>query len=125
MDNPRRLWSHSSMATRTAWLLLALTGVGMIATYHRAHDELVLMPVALWTCMELRRRITSVWAWSVLVLLTGTWFAIPSKSDLLTLRQAALFSCCLACVLAGCAGWSALQAKKGGTNDPLSVPGGQ
>ena len=105
--------------------VLALTGVGMIATYHRAHDELVLMPVALWICLELKRRIASIGAWSVLLLLAGTWFAIPASTELLKLRQAALFSCCLACVLVGCAAWSAFQAKKGGTNDRLSVPGGQ
>ena len=105
--------------------VLALTGVGMIATYHRAHDELVLMPMALWICLELQRRMASIGAWSVLLLLAGTWFALPASTDLLKLRQAALFSSCLACVLVGCAAWRAFQAKKGGTNDLLSVPGGQ
>lgn len=120
------LWMARRLRPEDALLfVLAVTGVGMIASYHRAHDELVLMPVALWICLELRRRITSIRAWSVLVLLGGTWFAIPSKSDLLGLRQGALFSCCLACVLVGCAVFNALQTKKGGTNDPLSVPGGQ
>jgi hypothetical protein len=120
------LWAVRRLRQEDALLfVLTMTAVGMIATYHRAHDELVLMPVALWICTELKRRITSIWGWSVLGLVGGTWYAIPSKFELTALRQAALFSCCLACVLVGCVGWSALRAKKGGTNDPLSVPGGQ
>jgi hypothetical protein len=43
----------------------------------------------------------------------------------LRLRQGALMSCGLACALVGCAAWRVFQAKKGGTNDRLSVPGGQ
>ncbi|HKO20774.1 MAG TPA: glycosyltransferase family 87 protein, partial [Acidobacteriaceae bacterium] len=92
--------------------VLAVFGVGMLVSYHRAHDAVILPGLlGLWLCQVIRpamaRRMSKATRWiygtgsaAIVVLLVGSWFSIPAEAafsiaawlhapalgDLLTLR---------------------------------------
>ncbi len=107
----------------------ALAALGQIATYHRDHDQIVLMPIALWICVELRQALRSrrCTATAILAILIGTtiiagwipWAREPQR--FLQNRQASIVSIALVfLMLAGM-----MATKKGGIDGDLSMPGGQ
>lgn len=98
----------------------AVIAVGIIASYHRAHDGVVLTPLLLWISLVAQRLAGKGTTWrrsaaivGVSALYVGEWFSIPARialllgqrlharwiGELLMLRQGALFAALLACVL--------------------------
>jgi hypothetical protein len=135
------------------WQILftsSLFSVGMLVSYHRAHDAVILPALlGLWIChagrtilasrfLRTRRWIFGAGSAAVLAMLAGSWFGIPREAagriaawwhapavqDLLTLRQAALFAAGMAVTLAVLT-WATGRRQKDGTDILLPVPGGQ
>jgi len=136
------------------WQILfvaAVFGVGMLVSYHRAHDAVILPGLlGLWICQMTRRGFarhlgkTTRWIYGagsvgVVLLLVGSWFSIPAEAarglsvwlhapalyDLLTLRQAALTAAGMAVLLVVLSGLTGPGRQKDGTDFLGSVPGGQ
>lgn len=131
--------------------VLAVFGVGMLVSYHRAHDAVILPELlGLWLCQMVRpataRRMSKAMRWiygagsaAVVVLLISSWFSLPAAaafsiaawlhapalSDLLTLRQAALVAAGMAVLLVVLTWLTAPSRQKDGTDFLGSVPGGQ
>ncbi len=123
------LWAARATRTRpltpdqAALAVSAVVAFGLLATYHRAHDSILLLPLFLWNITDivrpgpLRSRIAPT-----AVLLLFVIASIPVHEGLFAFRQAALLMVCLTFLLV-CL--TCLQAKKGGMNGTLFMPGGQ
>jgi hypothetical protein len=145
-------WQKRWGSPDPAWQVLfvsATFAVGMVASYHRAHDAVLLAGLlGLWICGAVRgglkreclARVRWFYAGSsaaLLCILLGQWFTVPGSicirvagfldapwtGDLLALRQGALAAACLAAILVVLV--NITGAKKDGTNGLRSVPGGQ
>ena len=103
--------------------IAAVAAFGLIATYHRAHDSLILLPLLLWIASALAGSMGAgkrVSAAAVLFLWLILWSPLPGR--IFALRQQAMVLFCLTLLLAI---FTRNQAKKGGMNGILSMPGGQ
>ena len=105
----------------------AVAAFGLIATYHRAHDSLILLPLLVWIANALARAAPSrtlarLAPGTILTLLLLLWFPIPAQA--FRLRQAAIVLFAMDVLLASQL-FLAFPAKKGGMNGIQSMPGGQ
>lgn len=136
------------------WQILftsSLFSVGMLVSYHRAHDAVILpgllglwlfhagRMIALERLLKAKRWVYAAGSTTVLAMLAGSWFGIPREAagriagwgrlpaiqDLLTLRQAALFAAAMAVTLAVLTWMTGRRKQKDGTDFLGSVPGGQ
>ena len=121
-------WRLRDGPTRGADASLAVASVvafGLVASYHRAHDSLALMPLLFWiayTAARWRehRLTTKAAAFLLAAVLLLAW--IPLPGSLFSVRQAAFSYFLLATTLVSVL---TARAKKGGMNGILSMPGGQ
>jgi hypothetical protein len=110
----RRRMNHKPSSKEQQLLFFASWfGLGMIATYHRAHDEVILLILLPWLCMRLKQSFSDLRAWSTAalycVISTGPTpqllqrlaaaTKLHSLFEFLAFRQAALASLMLEIVL--------------------------
>ena len=136
------------------WQILftsSLFSVGMLVSYHRAHDAVILPGLlGLWLVdagrtiaaerlLKAKRWLYAAGSTAVLTMLAGCWFGMPRSvaakiagwchamaiRDLLTLRQAALFAVGMAVTLTALTWLTGRERQKDGTDFLGSVPGGQ
>jgi Glycosyltransferase family 87 len=98
------LRSQGASSEQKLLFLSCWSGLGMIATYHRAHDGIILLVLAPWVMSRLHRSLKDIAAWAVVACYAamswgptadqlhwlGTWTGLEAAAQVIYYRQGAL-----------------------------------